>query len=297
VIGLAAALVGVYVLRRSALPVAGLYPIATIGFMVLAYGLGTAAHASGFLAVYLAGLVLGNARLPHRQATLGFAEGLAWLAQIGLFVLLGLLVSPPDLPAAIVPALGVGVVLLVLARPLSVLVSATWFRLSLRSQALLSWAGLRGAVPIVLATIPITAGHHGAERLFNIVFVLVIVFTLVQGTSLPWVAGRLGAVEDSAPREIEVESAPLEELNADLLHVRVSAGSRLHGVYVDELRLPTGAALSLVVRAAVSFVPDRNTRIDHGDTLLVVVTAAARGETERRLRAVSRAGRLARWLE
>jgi cell volume regulation protein A len=297
VIGLATALVGVYVLRRSALPVAGLYPLATVGFIVLAYGLGTAAHTSGFLAVYLAGLVLGNARLPHRHATLGFAEGLAWLAQIGLFVLLGLLVSPPNLPAAIVPALGVGAVLLVLARPLSVVASAAWFRLSLRSQALLSWAGLRGAVPIVLATIPITAQHPGAERLFNIVFVLVIVFTLVQGTSLPWVARRLGTVEDSAPREIEVESAPLEELHADLLHVRVSAGSRLHGVYVDELRLPTGAALSLVVRAGVSFVPDRNTRVDRGDTLLVVATAAARAETERRLRAVSRAGRLARWLE
>lgn len=296
-IGLATAVVGVYVLRRSALPVAGLYPLATVGFLLLAYGAGTAAHTSGFLAVYLAGLVLGNARLPHRHATLGFAEGLAWLAQIGLFVLLGLLVSPPSLPSAIVPALGVGVVLLVIARPVSVLASATWFRLAPRSQALLSWAGLRGAVPIVLATIPITAHHPGGERLFNVVFVLVVVFTLVQGTSLPWVARKLGAVEESAPREIEVEAAPLEELNADLLYVRVAARSRLHGVYVNELRLPAGAALSLIVRAGVSFVPDSNTRIDRGDTLVVVTTAAARRETEQRLRAVSRAGRLARWLE
>jgi len=295
VIGLAAGTVAAFMLRRSALPVAGLYPLATIAFIVLAYAVGTAAHASGFLAVYLAGLVLGNATLPHRHATLGFAEGLAWLAQIGLFVLLGLLVSPPRLPGAILPALGVGAVLLVVARPVSVLLSASWFRISVRAQALLSWAGLRGAVPIVLATIPITAGHPGAGRLFNVVFVLVVVFTLIQGTSLPWVARRLGMVEDSAPQEISVESAPLEELSADLLHVRVAADSRLHGVYVDELRLPTGASLSLVVRAGVSFVPDGNSRIDHGDMLLVVVTVAARAATERRLRAVSRAGRLARW--
>jgi cell volume regulation protein A len=295
IIGVAAGLLAAYILRRSALPVAGLYPLATITFIVLAYAVGTAAHTSGFLAVYLAGLVLGNATLPHRHATLGFAEGLAWLSQIGLFVLLGLLVSPPSLPSAILPALGVGLVLLVLARPLSVLACASWFRMPLRAQALLSWAGLRGAVPIVLATIPITAGHPGATRIFNVVFVLVVIFTLVQGTALPWVARRLGTVEDTAPREISFESAPLEELGADLLHVQVSARSRLHGVYVDELRLPSGAALSLVVRAGISFVPDRQTRIDRGDMLLLVVTAAARQATERRLRAVSRSGRLARW--
>lgn len=294
-IGVAIGFLGAAVLRRSALPVAGLYPLATITFIVLAFAVGTVAHTSGFLAVYLAGLVLGNVPLPHHRATLGFAEGLAWLAQIGLFVLLGLLVSPPDLPSAIIPALGVGAVLLVVARPVSVFASAVWFKLSLRAQALLSWAGLRGAVPIVLATIPITAGHPGADRIFNVVFVLVIVFTLVQGTSLPWVARGLREVEEAAPREITVESAPLEELSADLLYVQVSGGSRLHGVYVDELRLPAGASLSLVVRGGVSFVPDPRFRINSGDMLLIVVTAMARDSTERRLRALSRAGRLARW--
>jgi cell volume regulation protein A len=295
IIGVAVGFIGAYILRRSALPVAGLYPLATVAFIVLAFAAGTAAHASGFLAVYLAGVVLGNVTLPHRHATLGFAEGLGWLAQIGLFVLLGLLVSPPQLPAAILPALGVGLVLLVVARPLSVLACATWFKMPPRAQALLSWAGLRGAVPIVLATIPVSAGHPGAQRIFNVVFVLVVIFTLVQGTALPWVARSLRTVEETAPREISVESAPLEELDADLLNVKVSAGSRLHGVYVDELRLPTGASLSLIVRAGVSFVPDRQTRIDRGDTLLIITTATARNAAERRLRAVSRSGRLARW--
>ncbi len=294
-IGLVVGFAGAAVLRRSALPSAGLYPLATVAFAVLGYAVASVAHASGFLAVYLAGLVLGNSTLPHRRATLGFAEGLGSLAQIGLFVLLGLLVSPDALPSAILPGLAVGAVLLVFARPLAVFFSVVWFRLRLREHLFLSWAGLRGAVPIVLATIPISAGRPHADALFNTVVVLVIVFTLIQGTSLPWVAVHLDVLERAAPREVTVEAAPLEELGADLLQVQIPVGSRLHGVYVDELRLPTGAALSLVVRSGASFVPDGQTRLARGDSLLIVATSAARRETERRLRAVSRAGRLARW--
>ncbi|HVX44618.1 MAG TPA: potassium/proton antiporter [Mycobacteriales bacterium] len=296
VIGVGVGFLSAEILRRSALPVAGLYPLATVAFTVLAFAVATLAHSSGFLAVYLAGLVLGNAALPHRRATLGFVEGLGWLAQIGLFGLLGLLVSPPDLPAAILPALAIGAVLLVIARPLSILASATWFRFGIRAQALLSWAGLRGAVPIVLATIPISAAEPNADRLFNVVFVLVIAFTLIQGTSLPWVAQRLRTVEATATRDVTVEAAPLEDLAADMLHVDVTGGSRLHGVYVNELRLPRGAVVSLLVRDGVSFVPDANTRISRGDALLVIATAAARAEAERRLRSISRSGRLAGWL-
>ncbi|CAN5181344.1 potassium/proton antiporter [soil metagenome] len=295
VIGLAVGFAGVWVLRRSALPASGLYPLATVAFCVLAFASADVAHASGFLAVYVAGLVLGNASLPHRRATVGFAEGLAWLSQIGLFVLLGLLVSPSRLGAVLVPALLIGVALLLVARPLSVLLTMSWFRVPLRQQAFLSWAGLRGAVPIVFATIPVTEAVPGALRLFDIVFVLVVVFTLVQGTSLPAVSRWLGIARPAEPREVEVESAPLEELGADLLQIRVPAASRLHGVYVSELRLPRDAALTLVVREGRSFVPTVDTRILRGDELLVVATSSVREMTERRLRAVSRAGRLARW--
>jgi cell volume regulation protein A len=284
------------VLRRIALPAAGLYPLAAVTCTVLAYAVGTVAHASGFLATYLAALVLGNTRLPHRRATLGFAEGLAWLAQIGLFVLLGLLVSPPRLPAAVLPALAVGAGLLLVARPLSVFASAIWFRLPWREQAFVSWAGLRGAVPIVLATIPLTTEVADARRLFDIVFVLVVVFTLVQGTALARLAARLGVASPAEPREVTVESAPLGDLAADLLQVGVPERSRLHGVYVRELRLPEGAVLSLIVRNGQGFVPDQDTRLVRGDQLLVVATSRCRDEVERRLRAVSRAGRLARWL-
>jgi len=183
-IGLAVAAVAVVLMRSAALPSAGLYPVAALAFALTSYAAAAAAGASGFLAVYLTALRLGNAQLPHRRAVLGFAEALAWLAQIGLFVMLGLLVTPSQLGAAIVPALAVGAVLLLLARPLSVVASVAWLRVPLREQALLSWAGLRGAVPIVLATIPMTTGVPGAGRIFDTVFVLVVVFTLLQGPTL-----------------------------------------------------------------------------------------------------------------
>jgi potassium/hydrogen antiporter len=295
-VGLAVGWAAAAVLRRSALPSAGLYPLATVACIVLAYATAAVAHASGFLAAYLAGVVLGNARLPHRRATLGFAEGLAWLAQIGLFVLLGLLASPKRLPDAVLPALAVGAALLLLARPLSVLVSASPFRMPWREQAFVSWAGLRGAVPIVLATIPVTAGVPGSTRLFDIVFLLVVIFTLVQGTPLPWLARWLDVASPIEPREVAVESAPLGDVAADLLQVSVPHRSRLHGVYVNELRLPEGAVLSLVVRDGRGFVPGPDTRLLRGDQLLVVATSQSRTEVERRLRAISRAGRLARWL-
>lgn len=294
-LGAAVGFAGVWVLRRSALPAAGLYPLAAVAFTVLAYGAASVAHASGFLAVYVAGVVLGNSRLPHRRATLGFADGLAWMAQIGLFILLGLLVSPARLLDAVVPAMVAGVALLLIARPLSVLASASWFRIRLNQQAFLSWAGLRGAVPIVLATIPLSAGLRGGRELFDIVFVLVVVFTLIQGTTLPPVARLLRVVEPGGTSELRVESAPLEDLHADLLQLTIPAGSRLHGVYVDELRLPPGASLTLVVRDQRSFVPAGDTRLLIGDDLLLVATSECREEAERRLRAVGRRGRLARW--
>ncbi len=294
-IGLAVGRVGQEVVSRSALPSAGLYPLAVFGLTVFAYAVAGLAHASGFLAVYLAALWLGNARLPHRRATLGFAEGLAWVAQIGLFVMLGLLVSPSRLGAAVLPAVVVGLGLLLIARPLSVLASTVAFRTPLRQQAFLSWAGLRGAVPIVLATIPLTSGLPEGQRIFDTVFVLVVIFTLVQGPTLPAVARRLRLTDSTRPRELTVESAPLEELRADLLQVFVPPESKLRGVYLPELRLPAGAAVTLVVRDNRSFVPDDGTRINAGDQLLVVATAQSRAAAERRLRAVSRGGRLARW--
>ncbi|MCO5992876.1 potassium/proton antiporter [Actinoallomurus rhizosphaericola] len=294
-IGLLVGWLGAHGLRRAALPASGLYPIAVLALAVGAYGAASMAHASGFLATYLAALVLGNSRLPHRPATRGFAEGLATLAQIGLFITLGLLASPHELPAQLGPALICGFALVLVARPLSVLASTPFFGLDLREKAFLSWAGLRGAVPIVLATIPVTAGLPGARELFAQVFIIVVVFTLLQGPTLSFLARLLRVAVADRAREIDVEAAPLEELHADLLDIRIPPDSRLDNVEIFELRLPEGAVITLIVREGRSFVPGPDTALLAGDELLVVATSAARPAAERRLRAVSRRGKLAGW--
>ncbi|MEE1755833.1 potassium/proton antiporter [Streptomyces sp. SP18CS02] len=295
-IGLAVGFVGSFGLRHVALPASGLYPIAVMAIAVVAYAAGAMAHGSGFLAVYLASVVLGNAKLPHAPANRGFAEGLGWIAQIGMFVLLGLLVTPTELVDDFWPAVMIGLVLTVVARPLSVLVSLLPFRIPWQEQALMSWAGLRGAVPIILATIPMVSGIEGSEKLFNIVFVLVVVYTLVQGPTLPWLARalHLGASDEAA--DLGVESAPLERLRGHLLSVAIPDRSRMHGVEVGELRLPPGAAVTLVVRDDKSFVPAPTTVLRRGDELLVVATDPVRDAAERRLRAVGQGGKLADWL-
>lgn len=296
-VGLVLGRLGALLLSRLALPSAGLYPVATVGLALLAFTTGNAAHASGFLSVYVAGLVLGNAKLPHRRAVIGFAASLALLAEAGLFILLGLLVSPGRLPSALLDALVIGAAATFVARPLAIALSALPFRLPWREQVFLSWAGLRGAVPIVVATIPVTRGVPGATRVVDVVFVLVVVFTLLQAPTLPLVGRLLRVIDRTLPTDLEVETAPLDEMGADLLQLRVGEGSRLAGVYVEELRLPVGAQVTLVVRAGRSLVPDRDTYLRTGDSLLVVATSASRAATESRLRAVARGGKLARWRE
>ncbi|MBY8876762.1 potassium/proton antiporter [Actinacidiphila acidipaludis] len=297
-VGLAVGWIGAFGLRHLALPASGLYPIAVMAIAVVAYAACALGHGSGFLAVYVASLILGNAKLPHRPATRGFAEGLGWIAQIGLFVLLGLLVTPHELGDDIVPAIVIGLFLTFVARPASVIASLTPFRLPWREQAIMSWAGLRGAVPIVLATIPRVSGVADSRRIFNIVFVLVIAYTLVQGPTLPWVAKRLRLTSADGPgaADLGIESAPLERLQGHLLSVAIPKGSRMHGVEVNELRLPAGAAVTLVVRDGTSFVPIPSTMLRRGDELLVVTTDPVRDAAENRLRAVGRGGKLAGWL-
>jgi cell volume regulation protein A len=294
-IGLAVGWVGGWLMRRVASGSSGLFSIAVTSIAVLAYGVASTVHTSGFIACYLAALVLGNMKLPHRAAVRGFATAFGWLAQIGLFVMLGLLASPSGFVRQLGPALIIGLVLLLVARPLSVLVSLTPFRVRLREQVFLSWAGLRGAVPVVLATVPVTKGAPNVDWIFDLVFVLVGIFTVIQAPSLPWVARRLGVAERHRTMDLGVEATPLEEMHADLLQVTVGPTSELHGVEVFELRLPPGANVTLVVRDGKGFVPTSRTVLRHGDQLLIVATAATRSKAEKRVREISRHGRLATW--
>ncbi|MDQ3155269.1 MAG: potassium/proton antiporter [Actinomycetota bacterium] len=295
VIGFGIGRIGALTLRLVALPASGLYPIAILAFSVLAYGTAASVHTSGFAAVYIAALVLGNAELPHRAATRSFAEGIGSLAQIGLFIMLGLLANPGEIRLWHVwTAVAAGAVLTFVARPLSILISAIGQKYPAQEKIFIAWAGLRGAVPIILATIPLAADVKGSRDLFNIVLVFVIIYTLVQAPTLGWLARRTGVLTDTA-RDVEVEAAPLEKISADLLQIHVPKGSKLAGVEIGELRLPPGASISLVVREGETMVPHRTTRIRLEDDLLIVSPRAVREATEQRLRDVGRQGRLAGW--
>jgi cell volume regulation protein A len=291
-IGVAVGVVAQQVLLRAALPAAGLYPVAAMALVFASYSGAGVVGASGFVAVYATALMIGNARLPHRRATLGFAEGLAWLAQIGLFVMLGLLATPSRLGSAVLPALAIGSVILFLARPLSVFVSSIGAGMSWQSRAFCSLAGLRGAVPIVLASIPLTSGYPDARRLFDVVFLLVGLFTVIQAPALGPIARRLGLATRELAADLEVEAAPLDDLAADLLTVRIPTGSRLHGVEVWELRLPEAASVSFVVRAGHGFVPQPRSVLRQGDDLLIITDRGSRDAVEARIRTVSRFGRV-----
>jgi len=296
-VGLVVGLAGAWLLRHVALPTSGLYSLSVLALCFLADASASTLHGSGFAAIYVAAVALGNAELPHRQVTRGFAEGVAWLAQIGLFVMLGLLLSPGTLTWSIVGrALVAGLVLTFVARPIAVLIAMVVQPLRARDAVFLSWAGLRGAVPVVLMTIPMAEGVPGAVGLFDLVFVLVVVYTLVTAPTLPIIAKALGLVRPRDARAFELEVAVLERVAADLLQITITPASRLHGVEVGELRLPRGASVSMVIRDGESLPAEPRTVLRRGDDVLVVSPRALRERTERRLRQVSRHGRLAGWV-
>lgn len=295
-VGVAIGWVGSRLLRHFADTSSALFSIGVLAVPALAYAAAASSHGSAFIAVYVCALVLGNTGLPHKMATRGFATAMGWLAQIGLFVLLGVLASPSELLGWTLPALLMGLVLLLVARPLSVLVAVGPFGATWREQAFLSWAGLRGAVPVVLATVPATQGATRLDWVFDLVFMLVVIYTVVQGPTLPWVARRLRVIDEGATTDLDLESTPLERMNADVVHVEIGDESRMAGVEVYELRLPRGANVALVMRRSRSFVPERHTVLRRGDALMIVTPTDLRDAVETRLQAVSEQGRLAGWL-
>ncbi len=295
-VGIGIGWIGVFVMRRIALPASGLSPLAGFGWAVLAYGVGGMLHVSGFAAVYVAAMMLGNGKLPHRNATRSFAEGIGWVAQIGLFVMLGMLSNPQLISLrALLFGLGAGAFVTFVARPLSVFASIAWFRVPWREQAFISWAGLRGAVPIIMATVPLAAAAPQAGELFDMVFAFVLVFTLLQAPTLPRVARWLEISDGKEATDVEIEFAPLDTIKADMMQVHVPPGSRLHGVTIRELRLPRNSVVSLVVREGEPFTPKPDQIVRTGDDLLIVTNGADRKRVESRLRSIASGGRLARW--
>ncbi len=288
IVGGAVGMLAVVTLRRTTLALEGLYPITIAAFGALAYGLAVTIGASGFVAVYLTGVLVGALLPRQRRAILGFHEALANAAEIGLFLLLGLLVFPSQLPAVALPALLVTAVLTVVARPAAVWACTLWQRYGWRERTVLSMGGLKGAVPIVLATFPLTADVDGADLIFDVVFFVVLVSVLIQGVALLPTVRRLGFEERLPAWAPVAEALPLEGIEIDLIELHVTADMTVAGRRLSELAIPDGSIVTAVVRNDEVIVPKGDTEIRVDDVLLITtqrdrtalqrLTAWARGE-------------------
>jgi cell volume regulation protein A len=263
-------------LRRLRLGSAGLYPVVSIASAALAYGAADTLHGSGFLAVYLAGLAIGSTSSPARQTIATFHDGLAWVAQLSMFLVLGLLVFPSQLGSVVVKGTVLALIVAVVARPLSVLLATSFSGFSLAERGVLGWAGLRGAVPVVLATFPVIDHVPHSAEFFNIVFFAVIVSTVVQGTSFEPLAHRLAVTTDEAalPAPL-IEPAVIRRLGAEVHEFVVADGHAAAGRRVRELELPRAALLNVVIRGEQAIPPRGSTQIEPGDHLHVLVRQEA----------------------
>jgi cell volume regulation protein A len=267
--------------RRINLATGGLYPVASLAVVALAFGAADVLHGSGFLAVYLAGLAMGSTALPARQTVAAFHDGLAWLAQLTMFLTLGLLVNPADLGPIALNGTALALVLVFLARPLAVIVATARARLTLSERVVLGWAGLRGAVPVVLALFPILAGIDGAHAYFNIAFFAVLVSTLLQGSTFTLIAGILGTLtSEPALRRPLVEVGTIRQLGADVVEVPLVEGDAAIGVRVRDLGLPRDALINVLVRDDEALPPRGSTRLEAGDRLYVLTRQTAMGALE-----------------
>jgi potassium/hydrogen antiporter len=271
-IGVAVGVAAVWALRRVTLATAGLYPVATLAVAALAFGGADALHGSGFLAVYLAGLALGTAGIPGQQTVTSFHQGLAWVGQVTMFVALGLLVFPSHFGDVAVRGIVLALVLVFVSRPFAVAVATLPARFTWAERAVLSAAGLRGAVPVVLATFPVLAGVSGATQLFDIVFIAVLVSTILQGVSFEPLAVWLGATtsEPALPRPL-AEAGTIRRLGAEVLEYPVGPEDAAVGARVRDLGLPRAAVVNVIVRGDEAIPPRGSTILRAGDRLHVLL--------------------------
>jgi cell volume regulation protein A len=270
--GLLVGRLGVMALQRVPLATPGLYPVASVTVAALAFGSADSLHGSGFLAVYLAGLALGDRRIPAKRTVVAFHEGVASVAQIALFVVLGLLVFPTQLRDVALEATALALVLALLARPIATLLATAPFRFSMAERSVLGWAGLRGGVPVVLATFPVIDNVPRSIEFFNIVFFAVVVSTLLQGTTFERLASALGVTtsEPAMPRPL-AESGTIRRLGAEVLEFRVRTEDAITGLRIRELGLPRDALVNVIVRGDQALPPRGSTRVEPGDRLHVLV--------------------------
>lgn len=271
----------VYVVNHVRLEYEGLYPVLTIALLLLSYSVTDLLGGNGFLAAYLTGIVMGNTELIHKNSLRRFHDGLAWLMQIVMFLTLGLLVFPSELLSVVSAGLLISVFLMFVARPVSVMLALLPFRLRFREKVMVGWVGLRGAVPIILATFPLLAGVDRTGTIFNLVFFIVLTSVLVQGPTIPLVARWLRV---DAPVRQRVRG-PLElELvhgsQGELIEVEIQASSPAADKQIVELGLPRGALLVLINRSDRFFVPTGSTVLESGDVVTLLADRKALAQVQ-----------------
>jgi potassium/hydrogen antiporter len=262
--------------RRLDLPSPGLYPVASLATAALAFGVAEIAHGSGFLSVYIAALTLGTGPIPARGSTIAFHQGMSWTAQIALFFILGLLVYPSGLGDIAAEGLALSAVLIFVARPAAAVIATAFASFDIKERLMLGWAGLRGAIPIWLATFPVIAEVQSAELIFNAIFFVVVTSTLIQGATFNPLAVRLGLTtnEPAVPPTV-VETGTVRRLGGDAFTYVVKPGDAAVGAVVRELGLPREALVNLIVRDAAAVPPRGSTEIKAGDELHVIARREA----------------------
>lgn len=281
VVGLAVGVASAWALARLPSLAVQFAPVATVAAGAVGFGLADVAGGSGFLAVYITGLWVGNTATPLRRYLVTFHAGLAFLAQVGLFIVLGLFVFPRQLGPVILPGLAVVAVLLFVARPAAVWISTTFQGFNLRERTFLGWAGLRGAVPIVLATYPQAAGVPHSMTIFNAVFFVVLASALIQGPTLEPLARALRLTGRRGSYEPPLEVAAVDSLGSGLLEFGVADDSALVGTHVRDLGLPRDALVAVIVRDGEAVPPRGSTEIVRGDRLYVLSRKESRRSVER----------------
>jgi cell volume regulation protein A len=276
VVGIAVGWVAVYGLQRTSLASAGLYPVASLGIAALAYGLADVLHGSGFLAVYLAGIALGTGAIPAKRTITTFHTGLGWLAQVVMFLALGLLVFPSQLGAVALEGTLLALVVVLVARPAGVFLSTIGAGFRTAEKVVLGWAGLRGAVPVVLATFPVIADVPNSLEYFNIAFFAVLLSTVLQGSTFEPLARVLGVTttESALPASL-IDVGAVKRLGAEVIEFPVQPGDAIAGRRVRQSGLPREALLNVIIRGEQAILPRGGTRVEPGDRLHLLVRQEA----------------------
>jgi potassium/hydrogen antiporter len=284
VVGVALGWVAVRAFRRLRLETGGLYPVASLTVAALAFGAAEAIHGSGFLAVYLGGLALGSAQIPAKRTITAFHEGMAWVAQLTMFLALGLLVFPSEFGGVALEGTALGLILALVARPVAAALSTLPFDYGRNEQIALGWAGLHGAVPVVLATFAVIEAVPRSLEFFNIVFFAILISTLLQGASFEPVARWLGVTTSRAalPRPL-AESGTIRGLGAEVLEYPVGPDDAIVGARVRDLGLPREALVNVIVRGDNALPPRGSTRLEAGDRLHVLLRQEVARELPRLL--------------